>query len=374
MATAKQKAASAALEVPVDEFETVSPDDLEIEKLKAEFGEQGLMIHIYRQGQHARDLELIDEVPLAMFKPMDLAYEPFNGGTFRLHARSETGIAFNRLLKVQRKTKPPEPTGAALDLSRVNEMVDAKLERLLVRLAPPAVPAPDPMVMFEKFANLMRAMQPAAPAQVAAPAQPTVLEQLATLTKIQELVKGMVPAPVSEEGITGTLLNKGIEMVGGMVAAAQAQQAANGGAQAALPAPPAPSQESEDDSDMKVSERVQREMLRFALTKACSVAKAGESAETFAEKYYEDIDDATMAELRDNPEWFAFVCGVHADCGLYEPWFTELRALFLAWWAEDAAVANTGVSSNLDSAAETGQASPHGDSDPAGSPGPGATS
>lgn len=383
MVTKAQRAASEALNPESELEELPVPDDIAVANLLAELGQQGVMVRIYRQGlAGARDLTLIDEMPVEQFNPIQLAYPPYDGGTFRIHARSESGIVANRELKVQRKLSvpvvaPAVPSG--LTKAEVVELLNDRFELLLARF--PQAPAPiDPFANIEKIASLIKLMTPAPPAAVAAVApQPTLMEQLATLKLVKEFVGDQ--GGEGDDGIGKTLLKEGVGMVSEMVKAAQAQQRQHqGGAPAAQAAPQLPNPASTaatvrmdpayippevlqgaEDDEMKL-------MWSMALRKACRDAAAGVDAAEFAEKWYDDVPDDVMSDLQNNPEWFAEVCKIHADCEVHREWFTTLRDTWVFWETEE-----------LDTAGENVQAVPsngdtqstNGDTDA--QPGPGDT-
>lgn len=352
-----------APEQPLEELppeDEVIPEDVAVQSLLSELAEQGVMVRIYRQGITARDLTLIDEMPVEQFNPMQLAYPPYDGGTFRIHARSPgvNGIIANRELKVQRKltaapaTAPAAPAG--ITKAEVMELFDDRLERILARLQPPSAPV-DPFANIEKLAGIIKLMMPApAPvATVAPPPQPTLAEQLTTL----KLVKDFIGESGGGEdgGIGSHLLKEGVGMVRDMVQTAQAQQRAPAQPQpagtiqpvAALPNPAQPMQPElspEGDEEMKL-------LWKLALKRACAAAKAGTTPADFDAEWGAMVPDEILDDLEANPEWFGEVCKINPDCQLYEPWFTELRELLLG--------------EPLDNAEETAQASPSLNSDTA---------
>lgn len=82
--------------------ENFEPDDLSIMNLLSELGsDTETTVRVYRQGKGGyRDLLFLFEVPPNEFSPTVLQNEPYNGGEFRIHARSKNGLVANKLIRV----------------------------------------------------------------------------------------------------------------------------------------------------------------------------------------------------------------------------------------------------------------------------------
>lgn len=335
----KRKNEAADSELDEGELLEIPPQEKELADLQAQYPDDTLMLHIYRQGQHARDLELIDEIPFKMFKPMDLAFPPYNGGTFRVHARTDTGLAYNRMWKVQRKTQDvPVAAKAGISDMDVARVIDERMALVLARLPQPAAPV-DPMAQFKVIADLVKTLMPAPVAAAAPVAVPSFMEELTKFTALQKLMETMGGGRVKDaDGKTdwsGTLLEKGVDLVGDMMKNAQAQQQRPQPA-ATAPMLPNPAQPvasvpiMNEGADLTETGDEEMKLLwKLALRRACKSAAAGEKPEDFDDEWGSMVPDEVLDDLEENPEWFAEICKINPDCQLHEQWFTDLRVLLL---------------------------------------------
>lgn len=316
------------------------PDDVAIMNLMASLGEQEAMVHIYRQGDNARDLELLDGVPVQNFDVMMLASEPFNGGSFRIHVRSKGGLVANRFIKVKGKPKPAV-TQEAMTPQTIAAIV-AETVRAAIPAAPvqPAAPAVDPFEMMLKMSEMMRNLQPPAPAAPAVAAAPvkSLTEQIADISAIVNLSKTLGAGGDPETSVMTTLLEKGGDILGA-IAAAKATQGTQPvqAMQPVAPVAPMLANPVSINPEQEQAAMFEKQMVKFALSKACAAAANNDDVEDFAGKYYEDIPAKILHQIVTDPEWFRELCNIYPDCATYEPWFTSLRALLVQWVSEDAA-------------------------------------
>lgn len=360
MVTRAQKAAADALEkepdsAVIDPAEEYTPDDIAVMTLLSELGETGVMVNIYRQGATVRDLELLDEMPLEDFTPMKLAYPPFNGGKFRIHARSKGGLVANRELKVMGKPVAVAPVAeSTMTPQSIAQIVAQTLQVMLPQMMPKA--PENPLATLEGIRAIGSMFKEMMPAPIAAtPAKDGFSETISNMRAMAELSKVLNPVNrvKDENGATdvpGTLLERGMDLLANLASNAKGvpQPEPADIPLLANPAQPLPALQPSEIADMNLHALE----MRFALKIACKAAANGETAEDFANRYYEDIPDAILQDMSNRADWFDELCKVHSVCREHEAWFTEVQECMMDFMKEDAAP----EASPVDNASNLGQA------------------
>lgn len=340
MATARSKK-TAPDDAPPDNKQTLpeiedTPDDIAVADLLAELGDTAAMVRVYRQGKTARDLELIDEVPVADFSPMMLAYPPYDGGTFRIHARSDGGIIANRVLRVQRKS----PAHAAPDVSAV--LTPAGVADMIAQALARALPAAmAPADTEEKILQRMKMMRDIiAPAGSPATVAPSINDRIGELSQLLTLGRMLNPAPslvTDNDGkpdLMSTMLSKGIDVFGKIMEGQQmtnAARLAGGAPQVMLPNPtPALPATEQDANEMQI-------IVKFALKRACDAAAGGEAPDTYADGIYDDIPEEVLQSMATETDWFARLVQLVPACANHAPWFSQVRDALIRIYTEETA-------------------------------------
>lgn len=332
------------------------PDDIEIANLLSELGDDEVMVRIYRQAPNSRKLTLCNAIPIKEFDPMMLAYPPYNGGSFRIHARGKSGaLSLNRVLDVEKRT-PEVPVQGNNGVTRED------IATIIAQtLAPILANQPKPQTRAEMLEEI-RIMAEITKGNAPAPApQQSLQDQLGLVTTLITLSKSLAPAaPIAgdDTGILSTLISKGGDVM------AQAMQNAREGVNlkpAALPSPaPAPAAEAEA-STLTEEEQENMVMIRVALKAACRAAANGEPALAFADNNYSLIPDDVLDTMMDDPQWFAHLCQVVPDCAKHQGWLEVVKARIAVLYAEDLAgepesdAGNHTESPKLDNSAEDAQ-------------------
>lgn len=306
---------------PALQPETIEPDpaDVEVLTLAQEFGSQeGVVLRIYRQGKGGvRDLTLLDEIAPSEFAPMMLADEPYNGGTFRLHFRSPTGLVANKQLTVAPRRKAL--TGAAPEVAQLHETMQrgfSMLAEAMAKAIQPAAPVPQPtrrelIEEMAAIASLFR--QSAAPQPAADP-----LSALKMVREFSEVAKSLVPAPAvvtdgGEINTTATLLNLADKYFSSLSKMKNEAETAH---VAALPQPqPQPEQSREDGM----------QQLRAFAKMLCVRAAGGADVETYANLILDEVGDETARQFVESADWFEKLSEIAPEAKNYRAWFDELR-------------------------------------------------
>lgn len=289
------------------------PQDIKIMQMIEEHkNEEGAVIRIYRQGKTYRDITLLDEMSLDDFTPMMLALEPYNGGTFRIHARSKSGILLNQSITVARKSPEQKP-------ATEQSLTAADVARIVAESIKAAIPQRDPLQEMTALAGIMKTIMPA---PVADPARST--DPFAMMRGIIEITKMLQPEKTLPEGSSASdhALVKGLDLVGELFKQHMNQQAPSGAAVVPVgaavaenPALPSPTSEEEQMSMM----------VKLQLMAANREAANNTDPATYAEKIYALIPDEVLEMIAYEQNWFAGLTNILPDCEKHKEWYGKLR-------------------------------------------------
>lgn len=302
-------------------------------------------VMIYKQGPGGyRDLTLINEVAPADFAPIQLAQAPYNGGTFRIHIRSPSGIIGNKELKVapapqslrmeQPQTQPQIDT---LQLIReLSAASDIRMERMIQAMKPPDV---DQLGMIERVAGILKSSQPV-------PQNNQGMDLGATLgvmAKMISLSKDLMPTPIPVDA-NGNASDMGImmSMAKEFVSAISASKQQAGTAVALPPAQQiehaTPNTVVNNDGltdDEREEMRILEAMYKMQLRRACKAATEKTDPTEYADSIYEMLPDGELDAFVYDPEWFERLCVLEPNCKIHQQWFTAVKDAIVRFYKED---------------------------------------
>jgi len=341
-----------------------TPEDVAIMDLIEELGgDTNTRIRIYRQGKTHTDLTLINECSPGEFDPMLLAHPPYNGGEFRLHARSKSGIVFNRLLKVAPAADAILP-GAAIahpaqnqDMTGVIREMMAGFQNTMMQAITAMKPVEsDPMRSLQGLKELAAIVTPAPVAPVAAP--DTFGSTMKALDMLLSLKDKLAPAaPITD--------NDGEISLPGVLAMAvrefkATRESGNAAMQPALPAPPPLNAEPAELTDQQREAIDMNILLNAQLRMANRAAAKNSDAGEYAENIYGLIPEDVLQMIATDPQWFAELVKVAPECAKYPAWYAAIGEKIKALMVEDGLltlpVASVDTPANGDINAGTGNA------------------
>lgn len=314
-----------------------TPDDVAVMNMIEEFGaDDTTRVRIYRQGPSYRDLILINECSPDDFDAMILAHPPYNGGTFRIHVRSKSGIAMNRQLKVApapdalKEGEKPVAGNAQMDMmTMMGQMLQANREALLAGLAAMKPAETDPLKTIDGLSQLAKIIAPAhAPvAQVQEDSFGKTMKMMETFMSFQEKLK---PAPgiIKDDGelsMPGVVM-EAIRTFKDMKAPALSQPTA-GNVVPIDPNQPTASQIVEFE-EMQI-------VIKWQMKQACNAAKNGANPNEYAESIYTTIPDEVLTSVGSDPNWFAQVEGILPETKQYKSWFLLVGEKIKSMMRED---------------------------------------
>lgn len=322
-------------ELEEDEFE---PEDLAVAALLEELGGTDAEVRIYRELTSAKDLELMDTMPVSDFDPMMLASGRFGGGTFRIHARSGGGLKVNRRLKVARKMAPIDPNAPAIQAQNAAPALTPETLIAAIRAAFPPTAAPSRADILAEMKLMGEILRPAG-SEAAKPADPA--NQFNMLREMVTFAKSLVPGAEPLEPKEPDFVSAGMSMIEKIMAAKMREPSQP---VAALPAPaqaqpnPAPGGAADgaatDPNNPTPEEQMKiKILLEFALNKACASAEAGDDPGEYADEIFEDIPADVLRDMRSAPDWFDNLCGIAPACAKFKPWFEQVR-IALLWFSD----------------------------------------
>lgn len=296
--------------------------------------DDGTTVRIYRQGKTYRDLELINECSPADFKPMMLAHPPYNGGTFRVHARSNGGIVINRELKVAAAptvttpgvTQQGQPVAQiqgggnidalAMMFAKMQEASDARMEALIRAIAPATNSRKDVMEEMAAMATIIKSNAP--PVVQGDDFNKTINAVSAILAVSEKLRPAAVIGADGQVSETAALFGMAKEVftTARETAATQRAQLAQ---QPALPAPDAPL----DDEAIEMN--LMQNMFKMQLRRACKIAAANGDPVDYADSIYDMLPESELESFATDPEWFAKLVALEPGCAAHEAWFKLVR-------------------------------------------------
>lgn len=299
------------------------PGDIAVMQLIESLGgDDDATVRIYRQGVSFKDLELLHECAPDDFAPIMLARPPYNGGTFRIHIRSKSGLMKNRELKVARAldatpAQAPAAAGPAVGdliatIAAMNAASDARLEKVLQAIAAgrPAENSLSTLDGIKQMADVVKTLMPA-PAAAAAPAL-DFLTVLNAAKELREMTESKLPVDgngnISEGAVMMTALEKLISRPTPAAAAAP------------VPALAAPSNMDDDEMNLKM------QLMRIQFLRAVKAAAARADPVAYGGDLYVLLSDDDVATMAGDNFWFEKMCSVEETCKPYRPWFELVRA------------------------------------------------
>lgn len=307
------------------------PEDVEVLNLAKQYAnDDGVTLRIYKEGKGGyRDLTFMAEMKPDEFTPSLLQEEPYNGGRFRLHFCSRTGMIANKGLNVAPAPRHLVKNDAAVtQLSEKFDSLSGILRELVSRqTAPPPVPSRIELI------NEMRAMaelfgrqnnQPA-PSNTIANDPFAILRLMREFTEFQRSVSPSQPAVTNEKGeldSTATLINLADRFLSGLMQLKNNQpqpQNVN------VPQIPQATVIPENNLERVESNDMLTQMTAF-LNVLCVQAAADGDVETYANIILDNVDEKAVLEFVNKPDWFETLIKANPNAANYRPWFDELRA------------------------------------------------
>ncbi len=341
----KQQSAAATIEPEVEieqpDLPETTPDDVAVMDLLEELGsDANASVRIYRQGKGGyRDIELLGEVSVSEFTPIMLAHPPYNGGVFRIHAKSKGGFLCNRELKVAGAPQPAQPAAVQAPPAITLEAVSQIVAQAIAAAIPKAPPGPTRKEMLEEMSMMAAMFKPATPVAAGG----GMMEQLSTFKVFADLVKSMAPPAIPTTGdggidTTGLIISKGVDMLASAMHARQQQQTPpqfpNGAQPVAtveqLPAPPAPPQVELPPANPALSPEEQEQadmisMLKLQLKMANGMALKDANPAEVADSIYDEIPDDLFESMTQAPDWFSHIVALEPGCATYQSWYGKVR-------------------------------------------------
>lgn len=324
--------------IPPENEENFVPEDVAVLEMLDEYkGDPDAVVRIYRQGNNYRDLTLMHECSPAEFTPMMLAHEPFNGGTFRLHIRSRTGLYGNRMLKVMPAPVKPVNVAGSADNAILTALGETN-KNILALAQAVATPreAANPLATLEGIKVIAEMFKPAAVAPVVA--EDGFMKTMSAVRTFMEMSKAMSPASLPTDGegkvdIGNLALMKGLDLFGKametkLTAPAKVETATIpvmvGGdtlseAEISIPA-----------DNFTDEQRDQAVLLQLKMRQANRAASRNEDTTEWAELVFEALDDADIVELHGDAQWFEKICGMVPEAISNRAWFEKVRDAVIA--------------------------------------------
>jgi len=232
----------------------------------------------------------------------------------------------------------------------------------------PALFAQQQATMLDGFRMLAESLKPAPQ-----PPAPSMMEQLQVFAQLQGLMGGNhkqsgpdfgqmldVLKQGMELGRSGgeqsmlDVLMRGIETFGPVITEAvkagaqnpaliqQAQAMPQNQAAIAAPVPEIQTQQPQNEDEMGI---LQNQILKQSIGFLVKQAQAGNDPDTYANMVLDQMDEKTLTEFVNRPDWLDFLAQYNA--GVKEPanaaWFGELRVILIAYLTEND---ETGTSAN----------------------------
>lgn len=327
------------------EEDDFSPEDMEVLNFLAELGnDQDAEVRVYRQGKGGyRDLTYLFACPPSEFSMSDLQAEPYNGGDFRVHARSRGGLVQNRFIRVA-----PLPNAHRAQDSAAIAGVQSQIDRLaalvekigMAALAPQ--PGPSRREMLEEFQLMGQILGGGGHAQPAS-------DPIDMVTKIVTLSKELNLGGGGEQTDSLSVIMRAIETFGKpmaeMMAAnkmAQAQHVPQlahepvlhvskasmrpgviGHPGSDMPAAPA------DDVPMNEQETQAMNMMKMYLGQLIGEAMGGVNPEGYAHLIADKAPDQLIDELIRPANYLELLAAIDSRVKQYPEWFADLRDIII---------------------------------------------
>lgn len=346
-AKGKDETAPAADAVTEDSF---IPEDVEfIEFVRQYDADSGGGIHVYREGPGGyRDLTFVKAFAFGEFEPPMLQQPPFNGGKFRVHVRSASGMLKNFPFRCEPANVSVEAKAATGGTDAVAPLLAGMLEgfRALstqiaqVAQAPKGTSVEDTIKLF----SLMQGMQ----APRGEPVDP-----LAQFERFLAVQKQLAPdkAPVNADGEvdTGQIILQAMKTFGEPFAEIMkegiAARRAHGG-QVVRPLPQIPSPgattappalavvggtaantTTANEAAPTVTPEEEEMNLKIAMVRPVLIAsaRAGLDVDTYADVVLNTFSDEEINKFINGDNWREELLKVIPEAAEVMPWFESLR-------------------------------------------------
>lgn len=269
-----------------------SPDDYKLEPLTKKFGSGNYRVKIYVPSERGNMVVKANQIIRVLLDPVE-----------------DAKIAAAR--NPQAAPTTPQQFDPATFAAMIAQGVAAAI--------PKPQPAPDPMAMLAGLAGVLRQIMPQPAAPSAAPAAPAV-------NPMEMLKLGIDIARDNSGAADADPLTRLVEKFAPMFASVIAQPPAQPAPQPQLPAPVQPPQQPETP---EMLEQARAKAAAFALKQGLAqlIDKAQRNAdpELYAEFVADNVDENTLAQFLDNPQWFEYLTQFNADIVPFREWFTKLR-------------------------------------------------
>lgn len=336
MATARKKAIksvqeSEAIDVEhtVESEDSYTPDDVAVLGMLSELGDENAMVRIYRQGKGGyRDLTLIAEVGIAEFTPIMLSHAPYNGGTFRIHARSKSGIVMNREIKVE--PSPVQAVAASAQAGTMTpEAIALAVATALKQIMPVPAPAQSRMDMLAEMKLMSELFRPAPPATPPGPDSMSMFNAaLNAVSKVKEIAGEDEPRNTSGNDLLMGLVKEFLPMFKDAMAnnpALMQRVAEMGGAASPAPQAPALPQQTTPQTEEPDVNIIQNQKLKFGLNFLCMQAEANNDAGTYAGMIIDNVPSDDLKVMLESPDWIERLARFEPQVRKYAEWFEEVR-------------------------------------------------
>jgi len=328
-------------------------DDLALTQTLAQIGddESNAKVYVYKIDPKTKSDVFAFETSPAEFATGGLTEigKRYGGGDYRVRVYANGRVlTHKRIAIMEQKETPATAPGIGADL--------------------PALFAQQQAAMLDGFRMLAESLKPAPQ-----PPAPSMMEQLQVFAQLQGLMGGNhkqsgpdfgqmldVLKQGMEMGRSGgeqsmlDVLMRGIETFGPVITEAvkagaqnpaliqQAQAMPQNQAAIAAPVPEIQTQQPQNEDEMGI---LQNQILKQSIGFLVKQAQAGNDPDTYANMVLDQMDEKTLTEFVNRPDWLDFLAQYNA--GVKEPanaaWFGELRVILIAYLTEND---ETGTSAN----------------------------
>lgn len=330
-----------AHETPEPEF---TPEDVAVSELLSELGDDSATVRIYRQGKGGyRDLTLISEVGIAEFTPIMLSHPPYNGGVFRIHARSAGGLKVNRELKVEPAPVTLAPSAPAVPIPSAQDIAKTVAETLAVTLAPMLTalqrPPENPLSTLEGIRAIAEITRPQGLPPVTAQG-PDAFKLMDSVVSMADRLAGLRGGGGDGDGpglMTtlvrefGPMLREAIaknpEAVGRVVSSIQGGQTAP---VSTLP-PSATAGNNPDNMTEEQRMNIMRQgQIRLGLQFLCMQAAANNDPVLYADVVLDNVPAEDLKAMLAADDWIERLAQFHPQVRNFGEWFNTLKTEILA--------------------------------------------
>ena len=320
-------------------------DDLALTQTLAQIGddESNAKVYVYKIDPKTKSDVFAFETSPAEFATGGLTEigKRYGGGDYRVRVYANGRVlTHKRIAIMEQKETPATAPGIGADL--------------------PALFAQQQAAMLDGFRMLAESLKPAPQ-----PPAPSMMEQLQVFAQLQGLMGGNhkqsgpdfgqmldVLKQGMEMGRSGgeqsmlDVLMRGIETFGPVITEAvkagaqnpaliqQAQAMPQNQAAIAAPVPEIQTQQPQNEDEMGI---LQNQILKQSIGFLVKQAQAGNDPDTYANMVLDQMDEKTLSDFVNRPDWLDFLAQYNA--GVKEPenaaWFAELRVFLIAYLTEN---------------------------------------